>query len=98
MKKNYFMLKVIPPRAIFKDEDVTPEEQPLMEKHAAYWKKIVEEGKAIAFGAVMAPTGIYGLGILAAENESEVASMVKNDPANASNRYEYFPMMVNTKE
>jgi hypothetical protein len=46
----------------------------------------------VAFGPVIDPKGIYGLGIISADNEQEVQDFIANDPAAKINKYEYFPM------
>jgi hypothetical protein len=53
----------------------------------------MSQGKVIAFGPVLDPKSIYGLGIVALDDEQELTSFIENDPAGKINRYEFFPMM-----
>jgi len=46
----------------------------------------------LAFGPVIDPDEVYGLGIISVDNEQEVKDFIANDPAAKINRYEYFPM------
>jgi hypothetical protein len=46
----------------------------------------------LVFGPVLDPNQVYGLGIVAVEDEEDVKNLIANDPATKINRYEYFPM------
>lgn len=89
--RSYFFLKLIPCRPTFA-MDMTDEERAVMMQHIAYWKKWMTEGRVVVFGPVMDPAGPYGMGVVQAENEAEVAAFVANDPAAKINRYEFYPM------
>lgn len=91
MEKKYFVLHLLPSRPNFA-QTMTDDERDIMMKHVAYWTKIMNLGKVLAFGPVMDPQEIYGLGIIAVESEEEVKDFIANDPAAKINRYEYFPM------
>jgi hypothetical protein len=41
----------------------------------------------------MDPISIYGLGIIAVDDELELDDLIANDPAIRINQYEIFPMM-----
>ena len=69
------------------------EERAIMEQHMSYWNTKMNEGKVVAYGPVLDPKAIYGLGIIAAKDDAEVRDFIQNDPAVTINRYEYFPMM-----
>jgi hypothetical protein len=97
MNKKYFMLRLNPPRPTFA-QDMTVEERKIMLEHVAYWKSLMKAGLAVVFGPVLDPKGVYGLGIVCADDEEQVAELVKNDPANGLNQYEYYPMMAVVKE
>ena len=97
MDKKYFVLYLLPSRPGFA-QTMTDEERGIMMKHVAYWTTIMNQGKVLAFGPVMDPKEVYGLGIIAADNEAEVKEFIANDPAAAINRYEYFPMKAVVKE
>jgi hypothetical protein len=58
----FFFCRLIPPRASFM-VDMTPAEREVMQQHAAYWRVLLAEGKAIAFGPVADPKGAWGLGM-----------------------------------
>jgi uncharacterized protein len=92
MSKQFFALKLIPPRPTFA-QDMTDEERSVMQEHVGYWMELMKQGKVIVFGPVLDPQSVYGLGIVAVDNEEEVKQMTTNDPAIKINRYEYHPMM-----
>jgi uncharacterized protein YciI len=71
---------------------MTDEERAIMMKHVAYWTDIMNQGKVLAFGPVLDPSEVYGLGIISVGSEQEVEDLIANDPASKINRYEYFPM------
>ncbi len=91
MDKKYFVLHLLPSRPDFV-QTLTEEERAIMLKHVAYWTEIMNKGKVLAFGPVLDPKEVYGLGIIAVDNEQEVKDFILNDPAATINRYEYFPM------
>lgn len=91
MDKKYFVLHLLPSRPDFA-QTMTEQERSVMLKHVAYWTEIMNQGKVLAFGPVLDPNGIYGLGIISVDNEQEVKDFISNDPAAQINRYEYFPM------
>jgi uncharacterized protein len=90
--KKYFILKLLPPRSTF-GQDMTPEERKIMGLHSAYWKGLMAQGFVVAYGPVLDPQGIYGLGIVGVEEEGKVKEFIDADPANGLNRYEYYPML-----
>jgi uncharacterized protein YciI len=71
---------------------MTDEERTIMMKHVGYWTEIMNKGKVLAFGPVLDPKEVYGLGIIAVDDEQEVKDFIANDPAAKINRYEYFLM------
>lgn len=71
---------------------MTDSEKAIMMQHVAYWKEKLKQGKVYAFGPVIDPKEIYGLGVVAVENEQELKDIIANDPAGKINKYEYFPM------
>ena len=90
--KKYFALKLIAPRTTF-PMDMSAEERAIMQQHVAYWKDLMDKGFVVAFGPVLDPNGVYGLGIIEAESEVQVNSFIANDPATQINKYEAYPMM-----
>lgn len=91
MEKKYFVLYLLPSRPDF-SQTMSEEERSIMMEHVAYWTEIMNQGKVLAFGPVLDPKAVYGLGIVAVENEKEIEEFIANDPAAKINRYEYFPM------
>ena len=91
MAKQYFAIYLLPSRPDFA-QSMTDEERAIMMKHVAYWTELMNQGKVVAFGPVLDPKEVYGLGIIAVEDEQEVKEFIANDPAATVNRYEYFPM------
>jgi uncharacterized protein YciI len=97
MPKSYFALYLLPSRPDFA-MTMTDEERSIMMAHVGYWTNLLNEGKVIAFGPVMDPEEVYGLGIIAAESEEEVKDFIANDPATKINQYQYFPMRAIVRE
>ena len=91
MDKKHFVLYLLPSRPDFA-QTMTDEERAVMMKHVGYWTEMMNEGKVLAFGPVMDPKEVYGLGIVSVQDEQEVKDLIANDPAAKINRYEYFPM------
>jgi uncharacterized protein len=87
----HYFLKLIPRRPTF-SQDMTPEERAIMMQHIAYWTELMDKGKVAVFGPVADPAGVYGMGVVEAENEEELINFMNNDPAAAINRYEYYLM------
>jgi uncharacterized protein YciI len=77
---------------------MTDEEKGIMQQHALYWKAHMDKGNVPAFGPVMDPKGIYGFGIVAAEDEAELKAFIDKDPALQINTVEYYPMMAMVAE
>ena len=97
MDKQYFVLYLLPSRPDFA-QTMTAEERAIMMKHATYWTEMMNQGKVLAFGPVLDPNEVYGLGIIAVDSEEEVKDLISNDPATTINRYEYFPMKAVVRE
>ncbi len=87
----HFFVKLIPIRATFA-QDMTPDERILMQRHAAYWSNHMHQGHVHVFGPVMDPAGVYGIGVVDAENEQQVRAFAEADPARTLNRLEIYPM------
>jgi len=64
-----------------------------MLQHTAYWRGHMAAGKVVAFGPVLDPDGVYGLGIIRAADENEVDEFILRDPATVINSYSYHPML-----
>ncbi len=92
MEKLFYALKLIPPRPSF-SQDMNEQERSIMQQHVKYWTELMKQGKVVAFGPVLDPSGTYGLGIVCVKDESEVKTLTDNDPANGLNRYEFHKML-----
>ncbi len=80
MNANYFVYKLIAPRASFAT-DMSDGEKAVMGEHFAYWTELFERGRAVVFGAVLEPAGVWGLAVVEAESADEVHAIAKDDPA-----------------
>ncbi len=87
----YYFLKLIPNRPTF-SQDMSAEERAIMMQHIAYWTNFMNQGKVAVFGPVADPAGVYGIGVVEAENEDELTRFMDNDPAATINSYEYYLM------
>jgi uncharacterized protein YciI len=92
MNKKYFVLKLNPSRPDFA-QTMTDEEKSIMQQHVVYWKERMDLGKVLVFGPVLDPDAVYGLGIVAVDDEQEVKEFIAGDPAYKINSYEYYPML-----
>lgn len=92
MDKKYFALKLNPSRPDFA-QTMTDEERSIMMQHASYWKELMNKGKVIVFGPVLDPKGVYGFGVIVADDEQSVKDFIAGDPANKINSYEYYKML-----
>lgn len=91
MNKQYYVVHLLPSRPDFATT-MTDQEMEIMQQHIAYWREKLKQGKVYAFGPVMDPKGIYGLGIVAVDSEQELQEFLAHDPAGTINNYEYYPM------
>ncbi len=91
MEKQYYAVYLNPSRPDFA-MTMTESEKSIMYQHIDYWTEKMKQGKVYAFGPVMDPKEIYGLGIVAVDNEEELKNFIANDPAGKINKYEYYPM------
>lgn len=89
--KRYFVVYINPPRPDFAST-MTDEEERIMGEHLQYWQRFMAEGKVVVFGPVFEPTTVYGLGIIAVDDEAEVDDFAKNDPASAIHTFEWHPI------
>ncbi len=87
----YFFIRTQNPRPTF-HLDMTPDERSAMEKHVAYWSQYAVAGKAIVFGPVMDPKGVYGVGIYNVDDQAEMERLLELDPAKHILEYEVLPM------
>jgi uncharacterized protein YciI len=90
--KKHFVIKLVGNRPTFPN-DMTNDERAIMKAHSEYLKGKMKEGLVLIFGPVFDPKGVYGLGILAVDDEAQVKEIIANDPANALGTYEVALMM-----
>jgi uncharacterized protein len=80
-EKDRFLYKLIPPRPTF-TQAMTEAERKIMQEHATYWKRLIDDDIAIIFGLVLDPRGPWGVGIFVdVANESYARALRTNDPA-----------------
>jgi uncharacterized protein YciI len=93
MPLQHFFAKLLPPRATFA-EDMTDDEVKVMNEHQAYTQGHLDAGRVQLYGPVRDPRGIFGIAILAVENEAEARAIMDKDPSVAGglNTYELHPM------
>jgi uncharacterized protein YciI len=90
-----FVFRLFGPRPTFPG-DMTPEEADVMGQHSAYWRELTRAGTAVAFGPVLDPAGVYGLGVVRADDEAAARAIAAADPvvrADVGFRIEIAPMM-----
>lgn len=80
MNANHFVYKLIPPRPTFA-ADMSDEEKAVMEEHFRYWGTLFAGGRVVVFGAVLEPSGVWGLAVVEAESVDEVRATAEDDPA-----------------
>lgn len=91
MNKQYFFLKLNPPRPTFM-MDKTSDEKTFIQSPIAYWTTLLNENIAILFGPVLDPKGAHGAGVVTVDNEEHLKKNIANDRANGLNHYEYYTM------
>jgi uncharacterized protein YndB with AHSA1/START domain/uncharacterized protein YciI len=94
-KLSHFLCRLIPPRPDFA-QTINALEKSAMSEHAKYWAGKLQEGIVVAFGPVLDPRGVWGVGIVRAKDEASVEAMRDADPAMVADigmRYEILPMM-----
>jgi hypothetical protein len=60
-------------------------------RHGRYWKQLMEDGNAVAFGPVNDPAGSYGLGLLIADDLAEAQAFARRRPGRSWLRTGYEP-------
>ena len=88
-----YVLHLIAPRPTFVD-DMTDEERAVMADHATYWRGLLADGVAVAFGPVLDPAGPYGLAVVEVDGPEHVERVIAADPAvRAGLKTEVHPML-----
>ena len=89
-----YFFKLHPPRPTFA-MTLTPEEGAAMQAHGAYWRDLVNRGRAVVFGLVGDPAGPYGVAVADLPDGENPQDVADGDPAIGANvglRYEIHPM------
>jgi uncharacterized protein len=94
---RHYFLKLNPPRKSFM-QDMSDDERKIMKEHVTYWATYVEDGTVIVLGPVMDPEGGYGIAVVGVESEDQLMELIRNDPANGLNHYEWHPMRAVTRQ
>ncbi|MGY3690146.1 uncharacterized protein YciI [Bradyrhizobium sp. USDA 3240] len=92
---KHYVCKLTGPRPTF-PQDMTPQEATIMQAHVAYCGELLQAGKALIFGPVADPAGVWGLGVLQLPDDADPQEIVANDPvvrANAGFTYQIMPML-----
>jgi len=77
----HYLIMYRPPRATFA-EDATAEESGAVDKHFAYLKQLLTEGKLLLAGRT--EDARFGIAVIVADDEGKARAMMKRDPAVAS--------------
>jgi len=95
MAKQFFLLRLLPPRPTFV-QDMSEDERRLMQAHAEYTHGHFEAGKILIYGPVMAAGGAFGMAVFEVDDEAEARGIMDADPTVRAglNRYELHPMHV----
>lgn len=62
-------------------QTMTDTEMATMERHVEYWRGPFEDGRVLIYSPVADPDGSWGLCIVRAESEDELAALRDGDPA-----------------
>ncbi|WP_407152238.1 YciI family protein [Bradyrhizobium sp. ORS 86] len=92
---KHYVCKLTGPRPTF-PQDMTPREAEIMQAHVAYCGELLRAGKALIFGPVGDPAGVWGLGVLQLPDDADPLEIIANDPAtkaNAGFTYQVMPML-----
>lgn len=66
-----------------------------MQRHAHYWKGLLDKRKVLLFGPVGDPAGVWGVAIVEVTDSAELQEFTANDPVITSGRgfsYDVFPV------
>ena len=91
---KYFFCKLIPPRQNFVTS-MTADEAKLMQVHADYWRGMMNDSLVVAFGPVVEPAAVYGIGIMTLPDDADPRALLLNDPtlrAGVGFSFEIHPM------
>jgi uncharacterized protein len=77
--KTWF-IRLIPPRPTFAN-DMTPDEEKVMNQHFAYWKDLNVKHVCLFGGPVLDPKGAFGVIIVRAATEADARALAEADPS-----------------
>lgn len=87
-----FLLKLFAPRPTF-HLDITDAEMEVMQRHGHYWRGLLEQGVAVAFGPVLEPKESWGVALLYAQDQAAAEALAAEDPASKAGMHiEVYPM------
>lgn len=92
---KHYVCRLLGPRPTF-PQDMTPQEAEIMRAHTAYCGELLRAGRALLFGPVADPAGVWGLGVLQLDDDADPQAIVANDPvmkANIGFSYQVMPML-----
>ncbi len=75
-----FLFRLIPSRPTFA-VDMSETERATMTEHVVYWTRLLDDGKALAFGPVFDGDNPHGVGIILAAGRDEAMRLRDEDPA-----------------
>lgn len=76
---SLFLFRLLPPRPDFA-QTMSPAEQQAMGDHQSYWQELLKAGRVVVYGPVADPEGVWGLGVVRAEDQAEVIAIGEQDP------------------
>jgi uncharacterized protein len=76
-----FIIRLEPVRAGFTLQNVTEEERPLIQRHAAHLKSLLDQGKMKLAGQSFDPKGFWGILIIDAPDIAVATEIMNSDPA-----------------
>jgi uncharacterized protein len=77
MKYYFYRLTVSRPTFL---SDMTSDEKVLMQKHNSYLQDLLAKKKAIVFGPVADPAGLWGAGVLQLDDGEDAQALMDADP------------------
>ena len=95
MAKQYFYMRLIPPRVTFAC-DMSADERVLMQQHGSYLREQFAQGKVLIFGPVLDPADNFGMAVLEVRDGSEAQQVMEQDPSVLAgmNRFRISPIVV----
>ncbi len=75
---------------------MSDEERGMMGQHAAYAKRLFDDGAVLAYGPVFDADGSFGIALLEAESLEQAQQLAEDDPTVKSglNTYTLSPMII----